>query len=353
MLDQYGRKIDYLRVSVTDRCNLRCIYCMPQDGVELVRHEDILTYDEILRVCGICVKYGISKIKLTGGEPLVRKGLASLVSRLKMLDGIEQVTLTTNGILLAQQLDALMEAGLDAVNISLDTLDEEQYQRMTRCGKLSDALSGLQAALDCPGLKVKVNCVILPKENRNQWVPLAELAKKKPVDIRFIEMMPIGLGKPDSEGTQEAVCKALESRFGKSEFLSGCFGNGPAVYVVFPGFQGKIGFISAMSHQFCESCNRVRLTSEGVLKPCLQYALGADLRKLLREENGGEELERQIENVIYRKPRCHQFLKTELSNSEETDLADMQDKKEKPEAEPENIEESGKLEHRMMSGIGG
>lgn len=352
MLDQYGRKIDYLRVSVTDRCNLRCTYCMPQDGVELVRHEDILTYDEILRVCGICAKYGISKIKLTGGEPLVRKGLASLVLGLKTLDGIEQVTLTTNGTLLAEQLSSLMEAGLDAVNISLDTLDEEQYHRLTRQGKLSDALSGLQAALDSPGLKVKINCVILPKENQNQWIPLAELAKTRLVDVRFIEMMPIGLGKPHPGGTQEAVCGVLESAFGKPEFLSGYFGNGPAVYAAFPGFRGKIGFISAMSHQFCESCNRVRLTSEGILKPCLQYALGADLRKLLRKENDKEELERQIESVIYKKPRCHQFLKA-ASSWEEKDLPDMQGHREKLEAAFEKIEDSGELERRMMSRIGG
>ena len=159
MIDQYGRTIEYLRISVTDRCNLRCVYCMPEEGIEQLPHEQILTFDEIERVCRISTELGISKIKLTGGEPLVRKGLPDLLGKIKRISGIEQVTLTTNGILLKNQLDELMRQGLDAVNISIDTLDETCYHTVTRCGELNQALEGLQAALEYPDLCVKLNCV--------------------------------------------------------------------------------------------------------------------------------------------------------------------------------------------------
>ncbi|MGC4019915.1 MAG: GTP 3',8-cyclase MoaA [Muricomes sp.] len=311
MIDQYDRKIEYIRVSVTDRCNLRCVYCMPEEGIEQVEHSQILTYDEIVRICRMSAEEGVSKIKLTGGEPLVRKGLANLLSRLKEIPGIEEVTLTTNGVLLADQIDDLVKAGLDAVNISVDTLNSAQYAELTRRDELDRALAGLEAALKYPNLRVKVNCVILHGVNDEEWVPLAELAHSKRVDVRFIEMMPIGLGKSYHGSSQEAVLDKLKAVYGEPEPLSGKFGNGPAVYVGFPGFTGKIGFISAVSHKFCGDCNRVRLTAEGFLKACLQYSTGQDLKTLMRDGIEDDKLKEVIKKVIFEKPRCHQFSGTE------------------------------------------
>lgn len=321
MLDQYGRSINYIRVSVTDRCNLRCTYCMPESGVEQVAHCDILTYDEITRIVRICVDKGISRVKLTGGEPLVRKGLSALVESLKKIPGIEQVTLTTNGVLLKDQMEDLSRAGIDAVNISMDTLDEEMYTLITRRNMLKDVLEGLEEALKYPAVKVKINCVPLWGVNENQWVPLALLAKERPVDVRFIEMMPIGLGKEYLGKTQEDILEVLRKAYGKETSACGVFGNGPGTYVDFPGFRGKIGFISAMSHKFCADCNRVRLTAEGFLKPCLQYAQGQDLRTFLRQGASDEELSRLMEECIYKKPRSHHFELTDEEGFEEKQMS--------------------------------
>lgn len=323
MLDQYGRKIEYLRISVTDRCNLRCVYCMPEEGVEQVSHSEILSFDEMTRICRICAKLGITRVKLTGGEPLVRKGLGSLLRSIKEIEGIEQVTLTTNGVLLAEQIEELAAAGLDAVNVSLDTLDRAQYMKLTRRDELEAALRGLEAALQYPDIRVKVNCVALHGENESQWVPLANMAKERPIDVRFIEMMPIGLGKEYPFSSQELVYEALKAALGEAQFLTGNFGNGPAIYARFPGFTGKTGFISAVSHKFCESCNRVRLTAEGFLKPCLQYSTGVDLRAMLRNEAGEKELEEMIQKVIFEKPRSHQFQMEGSSKQEDLEQKQM------------------------------
>ena len=323
MLDQYGRKKEYLRISVTDRCNLRCVYCMPEEGVEQVSHSEILSFDEMTRICRICAKLGITRVKLTGGEPLVRKGLGSLLRSIREIEGIEQVTLTTNGVLLAEQIEELAAEGLDAVNVSLDTLDRAQYMKLTRRDELEAALRGLEAALQYPDIRVKVNCVALHGENESQWVPLANMAKERPIDVRFIEMMPIGLGKEYPFSSQELVYEALKAAFGEAQFLTGNFGNGPAIYARFPGFTGKTGFISAVSHKFCESCNRVRLTAEGFLKPCLQYSTGVDLRAMLRNEAGEKELEEMIQKVIFEKPRSHQFQMEGSSKQEDLEQKQM------------------------------
>ena len=332
MIDKYGRVIDYLRISVTDRCNLRCVYCMPEDGVQLIRHDEILTYDEIIRVCKIFAGLGVSKIKLTGGEPLVRKDLSLLVKDIKGIEGIEDVTLTTNGVLLKDQIKDLAEAGIDAVNVSLDTLSEEQYACVTRRDKLKDALEGMYEVLKYKDVKVKVNCVIMPGENDNEWIKLARLSKDKPIDVRFIEMMPIGIGHSNPKGTQEIVYNKLASEFGSAESLNGRFGNGPAVYVQFPGFLGRTGFISAISHEFCSDCNRIRLTADGFLKLCLQYSDGRDIKSLLRSDMTDDEISEIIKNTIYNKPRCHQFVNSDNEGKKEG---------------------TGCLEKRRMSSIGG
>ena len=329
MRDQFGRNIDYMRVSVTDRCNLRCIYCMPQEGIPCVSHSDILTFDEIRRICGIGAELGISRIKLTGGEPLVRRGLPGLLGMLKKIPGIEQVTLTTNGILLKDNINELVSNGLDAVNISIDTLDPEYYHKITRRGGIEEVLSGLDAALSYPALKVKVNCVPLKGMPEETYVQLASLAKDRDVDVRFIEMMPIGLGKEYCGVSGQEIYNILKERFGEAERCNGKFGNGPAVYVQFSGFQGKIGFIDAVTHKFCSTCNRVRLTSEGRLKLCLQYETGIDMRKLLRSGADDEVIRQEMRRVIYEKPACHHFADgrpdtpASLSGDEKLETRDM------------------------------
>lgn len=307
MKDGYGRKIEYMRVSVTDRCNLRCVYCMPADGVQWVDHSGILTFEEIVRICRIGTELGISKIKLTGGEPLVRHNLASLVRLLKETKGIEQVTLTTNGILLKDQLDDLVSAGVDAINVSLDTLDEEYYKKITRTGELSRVLEAIDAALSYGNVKVKINCVPMKDTKNEEYIRLAGLAKEKPLEIRFIEMMPVGLGKEFVGIASEQMAEILESAYGKYEEYTKKLGNGPAKYVHFKGFSGRIGFISAVSHQFCGTCNRIRLTAEGSLKPCLQYGTAADLRGLMRSGAGDDEIKAVMEKMILHKPEHHCF----------------------------------------------
>ena len=329
MRDQFGRNIDYMRISVTDRCNLRCIYCMPEEGIPCVSHSDILTFDEIRRICGIGAELGISRIKLTGGEPLVRRGLPGLLGMLKKIPGIEQVTLTTNGILLKDNINELVSNGLDAVNISIDTLDPEYYHKITRRGGIEEVLSGLDAALSYPALKVKVNCVPLKGMPEETYVQLASLAKDRDVDVRFIEMMPIGLGKEYCGVSGQEIYNILKERFGEAERCNGKFGNGPAVYVQFSGFQGKIGFIDAVTHKFCSTCNRVRLTSEGRLKLCLQYETGIDMRSLLRNGADDEVIRQEMRRVIYEKPACHHFADgrpdtpASLSGDEKLETRDM------------------------------
>lgn len=322
MKDRYSRSIEYMRVSVTDRCNLRCVYCMPEDGVQWVGHSEILTFEEIARICRIGTEIGISKIKLTGGEPLVRNRLADLVKMLKETEGINQVTLTTNGILLKDQIDELVSAGLDAVNISLDTLDETYYKKVTRTGELSTVLAGLDAALSYKNIKVKINCVPMKDTRAEEYIRLAALAKDQPVEVRFIEMMPVGLGKAFAGISGDQMLGILEEAYGKSEQYTKKLGNGPATYVHFDGFSGRIGFISAVSHQFCGSCNRIRLTSEGFLKACLQYGGGVDLRALLRSGAEDEEIKMQMEKTILNKPEHHHFADSteELSSQEKADL---------------------------------
>ena len=305
MVDGQGRAIRYLRVSVTDRCNLRCRYCMPESGVDWVPHGQVLTYEQMARLVGLCAGLGVEKVRLTGGEPLVRRGLSALVRMVKETPGIRQVCLTTNGVLLPEQLPALLEAGLDGVNLSLDTLDRGQYAALTRRDELPRALAGLEAALAAPGLTVKLNCVPLA-DNEDQWVPLAALARDRGLAVRFIELMPIGLGRGLPGRSEAQVLARLEAVFGPLRPLEAPPG-GPARYGTFPGFQGRVGFISAMTHPFCAACDRVRLTASGFLKTCLQYQTGVDLRALLEAGAGDSALRAAILEAVRQKPACHHF----------------------------------------------
>lgn len=306
MVDRYGRTIDYLRISVTDRCNLRCIYCMPQEGVDNMHHEEILTLEEILRIVKVAVAIGVDKIKITGGEPLVRKGIISLIDRIKNINGIKAVTLTTNGVLFGKYGKALKEAGLDAVNFSLDCIDPETFYKITHKDEYGKVKEGIELALKL-NIKTKINCVPLGDYNRGEIIKLAGLAKQKPIDVRFIELMPVGLGKQYSPIKSEIILSELTKEFGKPIKSNVVHGNGPAVYYDFPEFMGSIGFISAISHEFCDTCNRVRLTADGMLKLCLCYNYGINLKPFLRGDASDDKLKNAIYKTIFEKPEHHNF----------------------------------------------
>ena len=309
MFDRYQREIHYLRLSVTDLCNLRCRYCMP-DGVEKLEREAVLTYEEFLRLAALFARCGIDTVRVTGGEPLVRKNVAQLVAGLKETPGIRRVTLTTNAVLLAEQLPALLDAGLDSVNISLDTLRPEVFRQITARDDFAAVQAGLQAALES-GLPVKLNCVPQAGVNEGELEQLAALAKDNALQVRFIEMMPIGYGAamPCISGPE------LRARFARrwpelaplSPAQEHALGDGPAVYYTVPGWQGSIGFIAAVHGKFCASCNRVRLTSQGFLRPCLASETGCDLRALLRSGADDAQLLTAIRETIWAKPREHHF----------------------------------------------
>ena len=306
MLDQYGRRINYLRISVTDRCNLRCRYCMPE-GVQDVGMKNILTFEEIWEIVKVSVSLGITHIRITGGEPLVRKGCADLILGIRKIPGVETITMTTNGVLLGNYAKQLKEAGADGVNISLDTLDPEEFCQITGKREFPAVLAGIRAAKDA-GLPVKLNAV-----NRKELdpVPLVRYAQNENLPLRFIEMMPVGYGKQYVGRSNEELREMLEKTFGTAEKLVDSeelsrMGSGPAVYYRFSDLKVPVGFISAIHGKFCDTCNRVRLTAEGYLKLCLCYDQGVDLRHVLREEEK-ENLRTVMEEAIFRKPAAHCF----------------------------------------------
>ena len=305
MFDRYQREIHYLRLSVTDLCNLRCRYCMP-DGVEKLEREAVLTYEEFLRLAALFARCGIDTVRVTGGEPLVRKNVAQLVAGLKETPGIRRVTLTTNAVLLAEQLPALLDAGLDSVNISLDTLRPEVFRQITARDDFAAVQAGLQAALES-GLPVKLNCVPQAGVNEGELEGLAALAKDNAIQVRFIEMMPIGYGASMPCISGPRFARRWPELAPLSPAQEHALGDGPAVYYTVPGWQGSIGFIAAVHGKFCTSCNRVRLTSQGFLRPCLASETGCDLRALLRSGADDAQLLAAIRETIWAKPREHHF----------------------------------------------
>lgn len=306
MLDGFGRTIDYMRISVTDRCNLRCVYCMPPEGVECVAHDEILRFEEMLHVVEAGVALGITKYRITGGEPLVRKGIVDFVRMVKQTAGVESVALTTNGVLFAAMAEALKDAGLDVVNFSLDCLDADSFRRLTRVDAWDAVMAGIDKALEL-GLKTKLNCVPMESYNGGDWVRLAELARDHKLDVRFIEMMPIGLGQDFKSVDNAEVLGVLTQAFGEPVKSNRSHGSGPAEYYDFPGFKGSVGFISAVSRAFCTSCNRVRLTADGMLKACLCYEDGLNVKELLRAGACNEALKDAMTAAINAKPLRHSF----------------------------------------------
>ena len=307
MIDSKGRIIDYLRISITDSCNLRCAYCMPKEGIIPTSQEKLLSFEEIVRICRVMAEDGLKKVKITGGEPLVRKDAVALIREIKNIDGIEKVTLTTNGVFLEGQMKALFDAGINGINISLDTLDENLYEEIAGQNQLDKVMRGIREALRYPDVQLKINCVPLGLEAQN-LIEIAELAKTNMIHVRFIEMMPVGLGKKYKGVKEETVKQELEKKYPRLNPFDSSLGNGPSHYYSIEGFKGKIGFISAISHKFCISCNRMRLTSNGYLKTCLQFDSGKDLKQWMRNGCSDEELKAVILEAVAEKPDEHLFL---------------------------------------------
>lgn len=308
MRDEFARDINYLRISVTDRCNLRCVYCMPPEGVTLMERDRILRNEEFLDIIRAAVKTGIRKIRLTGGEPLVRKGIIDLVRGIGSISAIDDLALTTNGVMLPQFAYPLKKAGLKRVNISLDTLKPERFREITRTGDLGQVWAGIRAARRV-GLKpIKLNVVAMRGFNDDEIMDFVDLTKKLPLHVRFIELMPIGASDGwaiDKMITVPEILGRITAGGTELEAAKPVPGNGPARYFRVPGATGTVGFISAISDHFCADCNRLRLTSEGQLRPCLQSPLEVDLRTPLRAGQSEDELAGIISRTVAIKPEKH------------------------------------------------
>ncbi|MCL2234982.1 MAG: GTP 3',8-cyclase MoaA [Defluviitaleaceae bacterium] len=303
MNDSFNRKINYMRVSITDRCNLRCTYCMPED-VECITHENILRFEEYLRLFRLFGGLGISTVRVTGGEPSVRKGWLGFIRDLKQIEGIERVTMTTNAVLLNQHLDELAEIGLDGLNISLDTLNPQIYRKLTGSDDFEKVWSAIQNAAN-KGFRVKLNCVPIKGVNDSEILKMAALPFKMPVDMRFIELMPTSISG-DMEGISTGdILEAVKAEYPSLMADGTIRGLGPARYFKTPDMLGSLGFISPISHEFCEGCNRIRLSSDGFLTLCLHHSIGLDLRSLLRGGATDEEITNGIIKAVSIKPERH------------------------------------------------
>lgn len=301
MKDTLGRSINYLRISITDRCNLRCRYCMPKEGIFKKGHHDVLSLEETFEVVKTCAELGVNKVRITGGEPLVRIGVTSLIEKISRLESIKDLALTTNGILLGKYAKELKEAGLKRVNISLDTLNEEKYSYITRGGKLEEVLKGIEAAKNVGIQPIKLNTVLIGGFNDDEAEAFIKLTKENPIDVRFIELMPLGQAaswaKKHFVSNSLILDRAKELAPVESDDLSS-----PAIYYKLPGARGKVGFINPISHAFCGSCNRIRLTADGKLKPCLHSEQEIDVINVIRSKGN---LQEAIVQAINQKPMQH------------------------------------------------
>ena len=297
MLDSYGRKITYMRLSVTERCNLRCRYCMPEEGICKKSHDMMLTEDEMIQAVEVAAALGVKKLRITGGEPLVKKNIISICRRAAALEGIGELALTTNGTLLPELGADLKAAGVRRLNISLDTLDRNKYSYITRIGTLDKAMQGIETALELGFDKVKINAVLIGGFNDDEIRPLAELTKKYPLDMRFIEMMPMYDGEDFKESSFIPNTRVLEEL---PELEKAEQDGGVAKLYRLPGAQGNIGLISPVNAHFCADCNRIRLTADGKLKPCLHSSVEYPIKGLDREA-----MMEQFKTAIMAKPQWH------------------------------------------------
>lgn len=301
MKDNFGREISYLRISVTDRCNLRCQYCMPEEGIDSIGHENILTFENIERIVRAAAELGIEKYRITGGEPLARKGIVGLIDNLSKIEGVKELAMTTNGTLLADKAEALKKAGLHRVNVSLDTLNPTRYKHITRGGHLDEAIAGINAAMKVGLTPLKLNVVVMKGFNDNEIMDFVQLTYQHPYQIRFIELMPIGLATEGNEYgfiSNEEVKKKLPMLTPVAEK------NGVAEVFKYPGAMGTIGFISALSSHFCGECNKIRLTADGKLKTCLHSNQEIDLNETLKQGEDGL-LKEVLQRAILKKEARH------------------------------------------------
>ena len=315
MIDQFGRTVRYLRVSVTDKCNLRCVYCMPLEGLDLLKREEILTYEEIAEVVRTMAGMGLERVRITGGEPLIRRDLSDLVKMIADVPEIEDLSLSTNAVLLADQAEALKQAGVQRLNISLDSLQADRVDAISRRpGSYSKIMEGLDAAEEVGFAPLKINVVLIRGQNDDEIEDFARITRERPWHIRFIELMPTGANLDLSANSFVSCADALRRvrKIEQLEPVDGPFGNGPATYYRFPGAPGTVGVITPMSHNYCDRCNRMRLTASGQLRPCLFGDIETNLRDPLR---AGQDLRPLIEETLRIKPERHYLIQGSAAGS--------------------------------------
>jgi molybdenum cofactor biosynthesis protein A len=302
--DNHGRPITYLRLAVTDRCNLRCFYCMPEDGVKYLPKSKVLTYEEMLRIVGVMAKLGIQKVRITGGEPFVRQNLMDFMYQLSDIEGINEINITTNGILTGQYIRQMKEIGVRSVNLSLDTLDQKRFYEITRRDEFPKVNETLYRLID-EGFEVKINAVVMDGKNTEDIIPLTELTKNHNVSVRFIEEMPFngeGLHYPKLEWNLHKILAELKANYPDLQKLKDAPSSTSYNYQV-PGYQGNVGIIAAFSRTFCGTCNRIRLTAQGDLKTCLYDDGVLNLRDLLRDGATDEDLQNQLLTAFSNRPK--------------------------------------------------
>jgi len=318
LIDLYGRVIDYLRVSITDLCNLRCIYCMPPEGVQLLSHGDILTYEEILTIIGVAHRMGVRKIRITGGEPLVRRGVLDFISRLARFDGIEDIALTTNGVLLARMASDLKDAGLNRINISLDTLRRNTFHSITGMDRLEQVTAGIESALEKKFDMVRINVVLLQGINEEDVPAFARLTLASPLDVRFIERMPFGTAQcphlPEPFSALK-VKEIIRREVGDLSPIQRNHLDGPATMFRLDGAVGRIGIIDAVTGHFCGTCNRLRLTARGTLRPCLLGPAEIDVKSVLRKGASDEVLSDVLRRAVLAKPIGHSISLPQMNDN--------------------------------------
>lgn len=306
LVDRHDRRLNYLRISITDRCNLRCVYCMPKDRIDRLSHDDILRYEEILRIVRIGVKLGITKVRVTGGEPLVRKGVIGFLESLSKIPGVSELTLTTNGVYLEEHLPRIRAAGIRRLNISLDTLQRDKFTRITGCDAFDRVWQGIESARDNGFAPIKLNVVALRGTNDDELIDFVRLSFQAPFHVRFIEHMPVGQSRKSKiPPLLVPEIKAIIQPLGQMLPVEKNADDGPAERFRFPGAAGEIGFISAMSHHFCSSCNRLRLTASGQLRPCLLSDHQLDLKGPLRAGCSDSLLAEMFHQAVSSKPTEH------------------------------------------------
>ena len=316
LIDNFGREISYLRVSITDRCNYRCIYCQSEKEFEFIPHQEILRFEEIVEIVQEGVNLGVTKVRITGGEPLVREGIVDFIRHLRKINKLEDISLTTNGFFLPEYAEKLKDAGLNRVNISLDSLQEEKYKKITRGGSLEKALKGIDSALKAGLLPIKINTVLIRGINDDEVEDFVRLALERPLNIRFIEFMPSGEEVINEFEDKFISVQEIKEKLIKKYLLNPIkisTANGPAKYYQIKGGQGTIGFITALSQHFCKTCNRIRLTSEGKLRPCLFSNKEIDIKKAIRNAKTDDKIIRSkiirnnIGEAVSIKPEDHKL----------------------------------------------